>query len=195
MKNILYKDYMKLTRKERNELGNCTIEMTVPELIKDMGLFIIKSLIIAGIIVSFVGFAYVPSSSMDTTLKKGDLCFIVKVPGELKRGGVYVFKSNEDDETMMVKRLIAKGGDHVLIEKGKVYVNDKLLEESYLYEDMIPLAKKEYEVPEGYLFFLGDNRNASYDSRYWSDPYIAEEDVKAKMILRVWPLNRIGFVK
>lgn len=194
MKNILYKDYIKLTRKEKKELEDCTIEMTVPELIKDMGLFIIKSIIVAALIVSVVGFAYVPSSSMEPTMKEGDLFFVVKIPGKLEYGDICVFKSEEYD-AIFTKRLIAKGGDHVRIENGKVYVNDKPLDEPYLLETMIPLAKKEYDVPDGHLFFLGDNRNHSNDSRYWDNPYIEENAVFAKMEFRVWPLNRIGFVE
>ena len=76
---------------------------------------------------------------------------------------------------------------------GEVYIDGEALEEPYLKEDAYGTYGP-YVIPDGHYFMMGDNRNLSADSRYWSDPFIPEDDIKGKAFLRYWPLDRIGLL-
>ena len=109
----------------------------------------------------------------------------------LERGDIVVFESKEYDK-FFVKRLIGKGGDTIeLLEDGSVKVNGALLEEPYVVNPVVYQEPQTFEVPEGTLFFLGDNRMDSHDARYWQNPFISEEDVLGKPFLTVSPLSAI----
>lgn len=93
-----------------------------------------------------------------------------------------------------IKRVIGLPGDHLYIaETGEVYINDELLEESYLVEGLKTPRTGQYydvEIPEGYVFVMGDNREGSKDSRELG--LIPIDKIEGKVVLRIWPLNKIG---
>lgn len=95
-----------------------------------------------------------------------------------------------------IKRVIGLPGEHVYIsEEGDVYINDELLEERYLPEGLkTPRLGDVYDVvvPEGYVFVMGDNRNGSKDSRAFGA--IPTDRVEGKVVIRIWPLNKIGSI-
>ena len=78
-------------------------------------------------------------------------------------------------------------GDEAELMTAAVYVNGEKLDEPYLREPMLYTGDMEFEVPEGCYFFMGDNRNNSLDARYWSNPYIAEDKLIAKVYFRYFP--------
>lgn len=93
-----------------------------------------------------------------------------------------------------IKRVIGLPGDRLYIaETGEVYINDELLDEPYLVEGLkTPRTGNYYdiEIPEGYIFVMGDNREGSRDSRELG--LIPINKVEGKVVIRVWPLNKIG---
>ena len=93
-----------------------------------------------------------------------------------------------------IKRVIGLPGEHLYIsEEGNVYINDEILEESYLLEDLkTPRTGNFYDVkiPEGYVFVMGDNRKGSKDSRELG--LIPISKIEGKVIIRIWPFNKIG---
>ena len=93
-----------------------------------------------------------------------------------------------------IKRVIGLEGDHLYIsEEGEVYINDELLEEPYLVQGLkTPRTGRifDVEIPEGYVFVMGDNREGSKDSRELG--LIPLDKVEGKVIIRIWPLNKIG---
>ncbi len=133
----------------------------------------------------------IPSSSMENTLLVGDHIFVNKflygyhVPftkGRIlaletpKRGDIVVFVFPEDKSKDFIKRVIGVPGDTVEIRAKKLYVNGKRVEESYArfadgnaIDDVHPLRDNfpPFRVPPGALFVMGDNRDRSYDSRFW----------------------------
>ena len=136
--------------------------------------------------------AYIPSESMENTMKKGDRLIGYRLTKEYKRGDIAIFRY--DEKEYYIKRVIGVGGDVVVIKNNEVYVNGEKIDEPYVKEAW-ESPDKEYKVPKGEYFFLGDNRNESADSRFWDYPYKKEKDMIAKAGFRYWPLNKIGFVK
>ena len=65
--------------------------------------------------------------------------------------------------------------------------------ENYLKEEWtVAYGPYEFEVPEGSYFVLGDNRNNSWDARYWDNTYVAEDKILGKAVFRYYPLNKAG---
>lgn len=112
---------------------------------------------------------YVPSESMEPTLKKGSYLIAVRIYASLDTGDIIIFQR---DGELLVKRVAAVGGDKV--DLGRL---------SYAQGWTVPKQDEEViVVPEGCFFVLGDNIEKSFDSRYWEDMFVKEADVVA----RVW---------
>ncbi len=109
----------------------------------------------------------VSGSSMLPTLTNNETVFINRKISvkDIKRGDIIVFYSPLNPDKLLIKRVIAIGGDKVAILNGNVYVNGKLLQEPYLNgiksHETIPLLR----VPKNSFYVLGDNRVISSDSR------------------------------
>ena len=132
-------------------------------------------------------------ASMTPTLTDGDIVISRKVRN-LKQGDIVAFYYNN---RILVKRYIASAGDWVNIdEDGNVYVNNELLDEPYVEEKALGECNIElpYQVPEGKIFVMGDNRLVSIDSRNTSIGCISEEQIVGKIVFRVWPFAQFGAV-
>ena len=94
-----------------------------------------------------------------------------------------------------IKRVIGLPGEHISIKDGKVYVNDKVLEEKYLPSGVVTDGNGrgnciDLVVPENAVFAMGDNRTESADSRYFG--CVPLEKIESKVWIRIWPLNLFG---
>jgi signal peptidase I len=133
-------------------------------------------------------------TSMTPTLTDGEIIFTVKT-SDFEPGDIVSFYYNNK---ILVKRVIAEAGDWVNIDAdGTVYVNDVPLEEPYLVEKAFGDTDIElpYQVPDGKIFVMGDHRATSVDSRNTAVGCVAQEQIVGKIIFRIWPLNRLGFVE
>ncbi len=141
----------------------------------------------------------VSGSSMNNTLIDGDRLLVQSTFYTPQRGDVVVVDSYINYGKPLVKRVIAKGGDTVDIDvaKGLVYVNGEALDEPYTPEGTLSTGDVEFPltVPEGMLFLMGDNRQHSTDSRSSSVGFIDERDILGKVILRLYPFNKIGLIQ
>lgn len=131
-----------------------------------------------------LGIAVVQESSMVPRLHDGELILYNRLAKKIKQGDIIFFYS-EGVKDNVVKRVIAVGGDRVNILDNAVIVNESKLEEPYLFgantscngDTVFPL-----EIPEGYLFVLGDNREISLDSRSSRVGLVKESDILGKLI-------------
>jgi signal peptidase I len=129
-------------------------------------------------------------TSMSSTLNEGDI--VVSVKGSnFRTGDIIAFYYNNK---LLIKRVIGNAGDWIDIDKdGNVYVNNELIDEPYLKEKAFGECNitLPYQVPESRIFVMGDNRSVSVDSRNTAVGCVAEEQIAGRLILRVWPLQRI----
>ena len=144
----------------------------------------------------------VEGSSMYPTLVNHERLVVDKLSyfvTDPKKGEIVVFRFPKDQTRDFIKRVIAVGGDTVEMQQGKVFVNGKQLNETYIYHND-PKGKnisdyRKVVVPKDTIFVLGDNRNHSQDSR-WSDVgNVSRDDIIGKVIFRIYPFNKIGRVK
>lgn len=143
--------------------------------------------------------AVVPSESMENTIMTGERFFGGRFSywfSDPERFDIVVFKYPDDERQLFIKRVIGLPGETVNIIEGKVYIDgEKIpLEDSFIKEPMLG-SFGPYTVPEDSYFMLGDNRNHSKDSRYWSNPFVSKEQIVGKALVSYWPLSRIGFMK
>ena len=190
---------------------------------------VVTAFLIAIVIRTFVIQAFkIPSGSMIPTLLVGDHILVNKfllgtpvdipftninlfhMPGlrDPKRGDVIVFKYPEDPTRDFIKRVIGIGGDVVMEKDKNIYVNGRRLVEPYVQhvDNEIKPGQSDRRdnfgpivVPKGSVFVMGDNRDQSYDSRYWG--FVNDLEIKGKAIIiywswdsdKSWPrFNRIG---
>ncbi|MBQ3584342.1 MAG: signal peptidase I [Lachnospiraceae bacterium] len=139
--------------------------------------------------------AEVPTGSMEQTIHKGSRMIGFRLSylfSEPERGDIIIFKYPENEKETYVKRVIGCPGEYVEIRNGVVYINDEPLEEDYVYyiggvADPAGDFPKTL-VPEGSYFVLGDSRNNSKDSRYWTTTHFVTEDkILGKAIFSYYP--------
>lgn len=106
-----------------------------------------------------------------------------------QRGDVVVFRFPKEPSRDFIKRVIATPGEQVEIEAGKIYINGKLLSESYIAEGPHYTLKAQIVPPDNY-FVLGDNRNNSSDSHVWG--MVPSENMVGKAWLSYWPVSKWG---
>ena len=130
----------------------------------------------------------VDGDSMKQTLKNGDILLLYKL-GNVKRNDIIVLHEEKDNEKI-IKRVIGMPGDTVAIKNGEIYINDKVIKDTYAYGETGDYNKITLDSDE--YFILGDNRLISKDSRYFGP--IKESEIKGKIIFRLFPFTKIGIV-
>jgi signal peptidase I len=134
----------------------------------------------------------VRGDSMAPSLQDEQLLFVNKLAYRfepLRHGDVIVFRSLDDSNTELIKRVVGLPGEDVSIQQGKVMLNGEYLEEPYVIE---PGTTKygPMTVKEGTVFVLGDHRIVSNDSRAWG--LLPIGNVIGRAEFSVWPLRAIS---
>ena len=110
-----------------------------------------------------------------------------------QRGEIIVFKYPEDPTRDFIKRVIAVEGDTIQMIDQKLYINGKYINEPFIQHtdtlarlgQLVPRDNfGPFLVPKGKLFMMGDNRDNSYDSRFWG--YVDVKEVRGKAMIIYW---------
>jgi len=164
-------------------------------------LYLLGVMAVTLLFVQFVGQrTYVNGDSMNVTLEDGDNLMVDKLSyrfSDPERYDIIVFPYQYQEKTYYIKRIIGMPGETVQVIDGMVYIDGKMLDESYGKEVMeyAGVASEPIELGEDEYFVLGDNRNNSSDSRDPSVGNIKEDQIIGKAFLRIWPLNKFGILK
>jgi signal peptidase I len=134
------------------------------------------------------GFSMVPTLQNGEYVLVNRLAYRNSLP---ERGDIIVFESPQVSDLDLIKRVIGLPGDTVRISGGQVWVNDQVLDEPYI--AAAPVYNNSWNVPEGNLFVLGDNRNDSSDSHAWG--FLPIENVIGKAILIYWPIPEWNLIR
>jgi signal peptidase I len=191
------------------------MESRFMKLLKEYTEALIIAFLLALVIRAFVVQAFkIPSGSMLETLQIGDHLLVnkfiygVKIPfthvyvldiTDPERGDVVVFEYPEDPSVDYIKRVVGEPGDLIEIRDKQVYVNGDPLDEPYKQhtDPHIQNSPRDnfgpYTVPEGQYFMMGDNRDESYDSRFWGP--VAEESVVGLAWRIYWSWAGLGDIR
>ncbi len=130
--------------------------------------------------------------SMEPTLHTGQQLVIEKISYYFDKpalGDIVVIKLEREYNPYLVKRVIATEGDEVKIEDGHLYVNGVAQEEAHV-TSINSMDFPETIIPQGHLFVLGDNRDASNDSRYFGT--VPTKNLIGRALASYWPLDTVG---
>lgn len=153
------------------------------------------------LIITFVGQrTHVSGESMENTLDDGDQLIVDKITYRFRdpeRFDIIVFPFHYKENTYYIKRIIGLPGETVQIADGMIYIDGKILEESYGREVMQDpgIAAEPITLGEDEYFVLGDNRNQSSDSRDPSVGLIHKDEIIGRAWLRIWPLDSFGILE
>jgi signal peptidase I len=179
---------------------------------RELPVLILVALVVAVVIKTFFFQAfYIPSGSMIPTLEINDRVLVNKLSyrfGAVERGDILVFDSPEaidvdrsfvervfrsigeatgltSPDTVLIKRVIGLPGETVEVRDNQVYVNGNPIAEPYLPDGVSMRDEPEITIPADEVFMMGDNRNASNDSRRFGT--IPREDIVGRAFVTVWP--------
>jgi signal peptidase I len=112
----------------------------------------------------------------------------------IQRGDIVVFRYPRDPSKSFIKRVIGVAGDHIRIDAGQVYVNEKPLLEDYVphvYSD--ERSYNEVVVPANSYFVMGDHRSLSNDSRDFGP--VNTRYIYGKAVFGYWPMDKMGMLR
>jgi len=172
--------------------------------LKSIGLYvssIIFAVCLALLIRAFVVQAFkIPSGAMKQSILVGDHILVDKLTYDQSnpmRGDIIVFKYPVDPKKDFIKRVVGLPGDTIEGRDKIIYVNNEPLEEPYaVHTDphVFPKGMKTRDnfgpitVPENALFVMGDNRDESFDSRFWG--FVNRKDIKGKAFIIYWSQDK-----
>lgn len=152
------------------------------------------SLLVIAVAVAFIINKFIlytvspPTASMENTIMIDDrvitfrLAYLFSGP---KRGDIVVFEAPDTPEEDYIKRVIGLPGETVEVKDGVVSIDGTALKEDYLKEPMTG-SYGPFEVPKGCYFMMGDNRNISWDARFWTNKYVKKDKIRGKVLFKFY---------
>jgi len=136
----------------------------------------------------------VQKGSMNPTLHDGEVLVFLAV-GPTRNGDIVAFHYNNQ---ILIKRILASGGDRLETDSdGRILRNGEALDEPYIAQAGIGehTVSLPLQIPGRQLFLAGDNRATSIDSRDADFGLIQEDRIVGRAVLRVWPIQKLGFIR
>lgn len=163
------------------------VEFLIPIVVAVIIAIILKSVVFAN--------AVVPTGSMLNTIHEGDRIIasrLAYVKEDPQRYDVIIFKYPDDEKQIYVKRVIGLPGETVQVINGVVYVTKTNGETIQLDDSFVTNCTPEgnfgpFEVPADSYFMMGDNRNSSWDSRFWDNKFVNKEEILGKVKFKYYP--------
>ena len=160
-------------------------------------ILLISFALVFGFVRPFVMEAFwIPSGSMIPTLEIGDRVLVNKFIyrfTEPERGDIIVFRSVDDPDEDLIKRVVGLPGDEIAVRRGRLLLNGEPQKEPFTnkkFPDRSFYART--TVPKEHVFVMGDNRGNSADSRVFGP--LPEKNIEGEAFLRFWPPHRIGLL-
>lgn len=163
------------------------VEFLIPIVVAVIIAIILKSVVFAN--------AVVPTGSMLNTIHEGDRIIasrLAYVKEDPQRYDVIIFNYPDDEKQIYVKRVIGLPGETVQVVNGVVYVTKTDGETIQLDDSFVTNCTPEgnfgpFEVPADSYFMMGDNRNSSWDSRFWDNKFVNKEEILGKVKFKYYP--------
>lgn len=177
----------KITKKNKEVKTEEAISFMTPIVVALIIAIFLKTCIFANIVI--------PTGSMLNTIQEGDRIIasrLAYINDEPQRYDIIIFKYPDDETQLFAKRIIALPGETIEVKNGIVYITDKNGNKSTARTDFItnciPTGNfGPYTVPLGSYFVMGDNRNDSWDSRYWDNKTVKKGKIIGKVKFRYFP--------
>ena len=179
---------------QKNQSANIWVES-----LQTIGLSIVLALGIR----QFVAEArYIPTGSMEPTLQVNDRLIVEKISyrlGSPQRGDIVVFwppaelTPEGQRPNAFIKRVVGLPGETLEVVDGRVLINDEPFSEDYIKAPPNYRWGPELVPAESFIVF-GDNRNNSVDSHAWNEPFLPEEQIIGRAVVRFWPPGRVGLL-
>ncbi|SFI21978.1 signal peptidase I [Tindallia magadiensis] len=157
---------------------------------------IVFAMILAFLITRVITPAFVVGPSMEPTFHDRDMVIAFRLAywRDLpKQDDIILFQSSLADDRILIKRVIAREGDELLINGSQLFVNGEEIDESYILEENF-YGNTDITVPDGSVFVMGDNRNRSLDSRNEEIGLVDQEEVIGRVVFRIFPFTQIGTI-
>ena len=207
------------TKEGKDKKGEKSIGYVILDYAKIIGIVLLVGFLVQAFLLVN---AEIPTGSMENTIMPGERIFGNRLAysfSDPERYDIVIFKYPDDEKQLFIKRIIGMPGETVIISGGKVYIvgsetdtteipDDALIadpemlpgtivtDDSFIAEPMRegPGYDCVFRVPEDSYFMLGDNRNYSRDSRYWTNHFVSRDKLVGEAMLRYWPLTKIGLL-
>ncbi len=183
------------------ERGKMYMKKIAKELLRMLALYIILMAIFVFLFRTVFMLTLIPTGSMDSTIEEENIVFATRYDiGEedIERYDILIFipPDNSDNlDVTYIKRVIGLPGETIEVKDGKVYANGIELNDYFVKNPMNRKGDGIYKVPEECYFFMGDNRNQSRDSRFWTEKYVSGNNIVAKAKYVLFPFRNIQYRK
>jgi len=166
------------------------IKELIPYVVIILVVVLIRTFIATPVIVS--------GSSMDPTLKNGQVLILNKLAKKYMRDDIVVIDAKiNGKKERIVKRVIGLPGETLEYKDGFLYINGERTHDDFVDKTRdftLERVTGKKKIPENYYFVMGDNRRNSLDSRDTRVGLVKKSDIIGKPILRIWPLNKMGTI-
>lgn len=179
---------------KENSINQLKSDETLGSWLRRLVIYILIALILRFFVFNIT---LVDGKSMYPTLDDGDRLITEKISlnwREVKRGDILVIHAPDKVNQNYIKRVVAVAGDRIELKDGLVYLNGEVLKEKYIVDNPTHPYRgvSVWDIKEGQVFVMGDNRGASNDSRSFGP--IDVKEVMGISIFRLFPFSKFGLL-